>query len=117
MEKYYIKRNNRYIPVGFGNCPNIYEGLWLVQCDNGVTSHKNIYSRLGDLPNPSDLNILAKTTMLEETIIDALREAWEYPDGNNKLCSLADAASIVANKLAIAEEKLTARVLRRNMRL
>lgn len=109
METYYIKEGRRYIPVGYGRTPDISEGLWLVQCDKGCTSYSNLVARVSDLPNPLDLQVLARAAMLEDIVVKALNRCW----GGGKSCSLANAAREVTKELYQGETKLTAGSLRR----
>jgi hypothetical protein len=102
METYYIKKGKKYVPVGMAG-PDLYEGVWLVQCESGNRSHKNLVMRIGDLPDPTDLTILAKAAMLEDIILKEMMDVWS----GGKLASLGEAAQRIANKIATTETKLT----------
>lgn len=104
---YYIKKGKRYIPVGMSG-PNLHNGLWLVQSHSGGTSYKNLYMRVGDLPDCHDLQLLAKVVQLEDTICKTMMKAWE----GGAQVSIAEVASRIASAIANAECKLTARNLR-----
>ncbi len=104
---YYIKKGKKYIPVGISG-PDLYDGLWLVQCKDGSKSYKNLYMRLSNLPDCHDLQLLAKVTMLEDIICKTMMDAWK--DGAQ--VSIADVASQITAAIATAESKLTTRNLR-----
>jgi len=104
---YYIKLNNRYIPVGCTG-PALYDGIWLVQSSNTGTRHSNIIMRMANIPDCYDLQILAKTTMLEQIISDIISNAWA--DGKSE--SIANIAMKIAAQLAIEENKLTIKQFR-----
>jgi hypothetical protein len=98
---YYIKKNGKYVPVGIAG-PDLYEGIWLVQVKEHCRSSKNLVGRIRDLPNPFDMEILAKVTILEDIITDIFHEKW----GDGKSCSFSEVAEAICNKLATEESKL-----------
>jgi hypothetical protein len=106
-ETYYIKRGKKYVPVGISG-PDLYDGLWLVQCSDRGRSYKNLYMRLANLPDCHDLTILAKAAMLEDIIAKTMMDAWK--DGPSR--SIQDVAGMIAAKLVTKEEKLTQKQLR-----
>jgi len=101
-ETYYIKKGNKYVPAGISG-PDLYEGIWLVEIKPGSKSYKNLVMRLCDLPDPKDLQLLAKVTMLEDLISKTLMTAWS----GGKQASIAEVASRIATAIATAESKLT----------
>jgi len=98
---YYIKKNGKYEPVGISG-PDLYEGIWLVQVKEHCRSSKNLVGRIRDLPNPFDLEILAKVTMLEDIITEIFNEKWK--DGS--MASFSEVAEAICNRLATEESKL-----------
>lgn len=108
METYYIKKGKKYIPMGV-SCPDMLgEGLWLVQFNEHSRSYKNLMYRVCDLPDPVDLQVLSKATLLEDIITKEISDAWK--DG--KAASYAEVAQRIVSKITTAEGKFTIRKTR-----
>jgi len=107
-ETYYIKKGKKYIPVGMSHPDMMGEGLWLIQFYEHSKSYKSLMFRVCDLPNPIDLQVLAKATLLEEIITKEISDAW----GDGKFTSFAEVAQRIVGKLTTAESKFTIRKTR-----
>ena len=74
MDTYYVKQGKRYIPVGYCNAPDIFDGIWLIQHSDQNRSGKNLMCRMDELPDYVEVKKLAKSVMLEEAIVEVLRD-------------------------------------------
>lgn len=93
MTTYYVKEGNRYIPVGMA-CPDIWEGLWLVQrTESSKVSSNLTYCYLRDLPEPVDVTKLASAALLHEKIVKVLMNS------ENRYKSTNDVAQEVVKAL------------------
>lgn len=110
-DTYYLKRGKRYIPSGY-NGPDLFPGIWLVQVTPGCKSQKNLSILLSELPDPTDLQVLAKTVLLEKTILKVMNECWP---SNGIGCSLYECAMRIAKALTKEELRLK-KMTTKNMR-
>ena len=102
-DTWYFKKGKKYIPAGYEG-PSLGPGIWLVQVEPGCKSTKNLSILLSELPDPADLQVLAKTVMLEKTILKTMNKCW--PSDGSKGCSLYDCAMAIAKALTKEELKL-----------
>lgn len=102
-DTWYYKKGNKYIPAGYEG-PSLHPGIWLVQVEPGCKSTKNLSILLSDLPDPTDLQVLAKTVMLEKIILKTMLASW--PSDHSKSSSLQDCATAIAKALTKEELKL-----------
>jgi len=102
MEKYYIKKGNKYIQVGYGckcngalyeDIPRLYNGLWYIEGG----SQTNIIYRVAELSQPVDIANYIKVIPLQDSIIYALKKIDKKMVTSGM--SLNDQANIIINQI------------------
>ena len=70
MDQLYWKDGKKYRVAGYSNV-DIYPGVWMVWEEPGVKRHNNLLCRISDVPDYVDIQKLAQTVRLEETVANA----------------------------------------------
>ena len=91
----YRKVKGRYVPVAMERANYLPYGVWLIQEDSGCRSMRSVGWRLSGLPSLVDLQAMVKTMMLEDAIIEGIREAGACSPG----MSITDIAKSIENAI------------------
>jgi len=95
MEKLYIKKGNRYEPIGYSSSPELFEGIWLVTCSQGSKSMSNLVTRISDLPQPVDIQKIVSYLIYEEKLTKFIYEFFKEGNNNGKgICGDMDDARL-----------------------
>lgn len=110
MNEYYLKRGKKYIPVGYGDVPDIHEGIWLVKCSDGSKSFNNLVYRISDLPQPLDMQKVTSLLIYEDSLTKFFAEYFD--DGNENGSGIFGDSPEEAKLYNVSVSKLSLDVLR-----
>ena len=102
METYYIKKDSgRYELAGYVRDTPLAPGLWLITGDKGDSAgqsrgYKNIFHRLNDVPDPTDVALMLQCVSLEDIISSAILKVRTSTPATT---SAADMARDVCNSI------------------
>lgn len=102
MEDFYVKRGKKYVNIGLTGLKRhdeLGQGIWAVVHNPYSTRITNVLYYLQGLPEPYRIEDMAKCMLLEDKIIDKLRELIDKDKVKIYNMSLAELAKEVIKEL------------------